>query len=69
MDKVQKTSVAGSAGLAAFVLALRFHFQDIPVNEFFDTLKVMNVNQLVDILVPLILGVTGLFYDEDKVKK
>jgi hypothetical protein len=66
MKEVQKTTIGGSVGLAAFVGIVRYNFQDIPIMEMIEHAKGLGVNQLIDMVVPLVLGVTGLFYDEDK---
>ena len=66
LNKIQKSSIGGSVGLAAFVAVFRFNFQDIPVMEMIEHAKGLGVNQMIDMVVPLILGITGMFYDENK---
>jgi len=66
MKEVQKTTIGGSVGLAAFVAVVRYNFQDVPIMDAWNHLQALGVNQIIDIVVPLILGVSGIFYDEEK---
>lgn len=66
MKDVQKTTVGGSVGLAAFVGVVRYNFQDIPIGEALEHLQGMGMNQIIDMVVPLVLGIVGIFYDEEK---
>ena len=68
MKEVQKTTIGGSVGLAAFIGVVRYNFQDIPIMEAWEHLQTLGMNQIIDMVIPLALGIGGIFYDEDKQK-
>lgn len=63
---LQKTSLLGYGGIAVAMTAIKSAFMDVPVEQFVIHLQSLTVNQVFEIVIPLVLGTIGIIYDEDK---
>lgn len=66
MNSVQKTSIAGTGGIAVALSIFKTYFADVPVEDVFQFAKTLTVNQTLEIIIPLVLGIFGIIYDEEK---
>jgi len=68
MQTVQKTSIAGTGGLAVFFTAFKNQFASVPLDSFWAHAQTLTIGQTLEIIVPLVLGIIGIVYNEDKSK-
>lgn len=66
MNTVQKTSIAGTGGIAVAFTFFKAYFADVPIEDFVMHAQTLTIEQMLEIVMPLVLGTWGLIYDEDK---
>lgn len=68
MNNIQKTSIAGTGGLAVAFTFFKTYFADVPLEDILVHAQTLTIGQMLEIVMPLVLGTWGLVYDEDKEK-